>query len=254
MAASVIAAQMYTLREFCKTPADITASLKKVKKIGYDAVQLSGLGKIDAKELAGILKGEGLTVAATHDSFDRMKNHPQEVIAELRLWGCKYTALGGFFEQTTSASDWVDFANSFNPVAKKLAAAGIKVGYHNHSHELAHYGGKPALQILLDYFNQDVWMEIDTYWIAHGGGDPAAWINKVAGRIPCIHFKDLVISAKREQQMAEVGEGNLNWAAILEACRAAKVEWYIVEQDTCQRDPFESLAISLKNLKSWGLS
>lgn len=245
---------MYTLRDFLKTPADIAATLKKVKKIGYDAVQLSGLGKIDAKELAGILKGEGLVVAATHDSLDRMKNQTSKFVDDHRLWGCKYTAIGGFFEQVTTASDWIDFANGFNPVAKKLAAAGIKLGYHNHSHELAHYSGKPALQILLDYFNNDVWMEIDTYWIAHGGGDPVAWINKVAGRIPCVHLKDMVISAKREQQMAEVGEGNLNWPAILEACKAAKVEWYIVEQDVCQRDPFESLAISLKNVKSWGLS
>jgi sugar phosphate isomerase/epimerase len=53
--------------------------------------------------------------------------------------------------------------------------------------------------------------------------------------------------------MAEVGEGNLNWPAILEACRQAGVEWYIVEQDTCQRDPLESLRISLRNLQAMGL-
>jgi sugar phosphate isomerase/epimerase len=53
--------------------------------------------------------------------------------------------------------------------------------------------------------------------------------------------------------MAEVGEGNLNWEAILAACREAGVLWYIVEQDVCQRDPFESLGISLRNLRSMGL-
>ncbi|MEJ7653752.1 MAG: hypothetical protein WKH64_10665 [Chloroflexia bacterium] len=53
--------------------------------------------------------------------------------------------------------------------------------------------------------------------------------------------------------MAEVGEGNMNFAAILEACRSAGVEWYIVEQDHCERDPFESLAISLRNLREMGL-
>ena len=57
----------------------------------------------------------------------------------------------------------------------------------------------------------------------------------------------------REQLMAEVGEGNLNWPAILDACKATGAEWYIVEQDTCQRDPFESLAISLRNLQGMGL-
>ncbi len=69
------------------------------------------------------------------------------------------------------------------------------------------------------------------------------------GRIPLVHFKDMGISGGK-QVMTEVGEGNLNWDAILEACKSSGVLWYIVEQDTCQRDPFESLAISLRNLKN----
>jgi sugar phosphate isomerase/epimerase len=52
--------------------------------------------------------------------------------------------------------------------------------------------------------------------------------------------------------MAEIGEGNLDWADVLAACRDAGVEWLIVEQDECRRDPFESLAISRRNLRSLG--
>ena len=77
-------------------------------------------------------------------------------------------------------------------------------------------------------------------------------IRKLKGRMPLVHLKDMVMRG-HEQLMAEVGEGNLNWPAILDACREAGVVWYIVEQDTCQRDPFESLAISLSNLKAMGL-
>ena len=58
------------------------------------------------------------------------------------------------------------------------------------------------------------------------------------------------VNDKREQYMMEVGEGNLNWPLILKTCKASGVKWYIVEQDTCYRDPFESLGISLKNLKA----
>ena len=59
----------------------------------------------------------------------------------------------------------------------------------------------------------------------------------------------------REQRFAEVGEGNLNWEAILEAGKASGTRWYIVEQDRCyDRDPFESLKISFHNLKGMGLS
>jgi sugar phosphate isomerase/epimerase len=57
----------------------------------------------------------------------------------------------------------------------------------------------------------------------------------------------------REQLYAEIGEGNLDWPSILAAARDAGVKWYIIEQDICQRDPFESLAISLSNLNAMGL-
>ena len=99
----------------------------------------------------------------------------------------------------------------------------------------------------------EVIFEIDTYWIQHGGGDPASWIRKLKGRLPLVHLKDMGIS-KGKQVMTEVGEGNLNWQEILSACKDAGLIWYIVEQDICQRDPFESLGISLRNLKGMGLS
>src|SRR3954447_17858393 len=92
-----IAAQMYTLREFTKTPADIAKTLGRVKKLGYDAVQLSALGPIDPKELATILKNEGLTCCATHGSRERWETETQAVIDEHHQWGCKYTAIGGFW-------------------------------------------------------------------------------------------------------------------------------------------------------------
>ncbi len=100
--------------------------------------------------------------------------------------------------------------------------------------------------------------EIDTYWVQHGGGDPIDWIKRMKNRMPVIHLKDMVMAEGEnpwvgKQLMAEVGEGNLNWPAILNACQEANVEWYAVEQDICQRDPFESLAISYRNLQRIGL-
>lgn len=252
MPASSIAAQLYTLRDFLKTPADIAKTLHRVRQIGYEAVQASALGKIDPNELAKILKGEGLTCCATHVSPDRMKNETQAVIDEHRLWNCHYTAIGGFFPQNPTTQDWHTFARDYNAISQKFTGSGLSIGYHNHSHELAHFDGQTALQILLDELNPSIWFEIDTYWITHGGGDPAAWINKVAGRIPCVHLKDMGIKDGK-QIMMEVGQGNLNWPAILTACKQAGVKWYIIEQDTCQRDPFDSLETSLKNLKAMGV-
>jgi sugar phosphate isomerase/epimerase len=250
---SVLAAQMYTLREFTKTPAQIVQSLRRVKKIGYDAVQLSALGKIDPKELAAILKDEGLICCATHVALERMRDYSAQVIEEHHVWGCKYTAVGGYFPKSATKEDWTLYARAYSDIARKFDGSGLRIGYHNHSHELVRYDDQTALQILMETFSPAIWLEIDTYWIQHGGADPALWIAKAAGRIPCVHLKDMAIQLDRTQLMAEVGEGNLNWPAILPACRKAGVQWFIVEQDICQRDPFQSLEISLKNLKQMGL-
>jgi sugar phosphate isomerase/epimerase len=277
---SVIAAQLYTLRAFTKTPANIAQTLKKVKQIGYDAVQASALGPINPRELARILQGEGLVCCATHTSFERMRDQLNAVIDEHHAINCQYPAIGSLPSNYRSRDGYHAFARDCSDVARKLRAAGLTFAYHNHSFELEKFDGKTAMDILIDESDpQTVTFEIDTYWIQHGGGDPAAWIRKLKGRSPLVHLKDMAVGQdltnppherysgepdpdyqKRLDAhhaarpiMAEVGEGNLNWPAILHACAEAGSIWYIVEQDTCQRDPFESLAISLRNLRAMGI-
>ncbi|HET6453290.1 MAG TPA: sugar phosphate isomerase/epimerase [Armatimonadota bacterium] len=253
MSDSRIGAQLYTLREFTKTPADIAKTMKKVREIGYEAVQVSGMGPIDPKELKKIVDGEGITVAATHIGFDRMRDQPEAVIEEHQLWGCRHPAIGGLPADYRNAEGFHKFAKEASAVAKRLAEGGLTFSYHNHSFELERFGDKTGLEILRTesdpkYFD----LEIDTYWIQHGGGDPAEWVMKCKGRIPLLHLKDMSNKAG-QPLMTEVGEGNLNWPRILDAAKEAGVEWYLIEQDICQRDPFESLAISLRNLQSMGI-
>ena len=80
MKKSQIAAQLFTLRDFLKTPEDIAASLRKVKQIGYDAVQVSGMGPVAEEELVKILDGEGLICCATHEPGKKIV---EETAAEL---------------------------------------------------------------------------------------------------------------------------------------------------------------------------
>jgi len=253
MSESRIAAQLYTVREFTKTPADIAATIKKIREIGYEAVQVSGFGPIDPEELKKIVDDNEIYICSTHISYERMRDETEKVIQEHHLWGCKHTAVGSMPPNYRNEEGFHRFAKEASEVAKKLSAGGLTFSYHNHSFEFEKYGDKIGLEILRTesdpgYFN----FEIDTYWVQHGGGDPAEWIRRVEGRIHLLHLKDM---GNRGGQpiMTEVGEGNLNWPAILEAANDSGVEWYLVEQDTCERDPFESLAISLRNLRAMGL-
>ena len=143
--------------------------------------------------------------------------------------------------------------NIMSTAAKTLAAAGISLSYHHHAFELERFGKTTGLEILLSHADASVLAEFDTYWLQAGGGDAAGWIARYAGRQKLIHLKDMVGGKNNQSLMAEIGEGNLSWPAILAAAKKAGVEWYIVEQDECQRDPFESLKISLDNLRAMGL-
>ena len=252
--ATQIGAQMFTVQDYCKRPSDIARTCQQLKKIGYGAVQASALGPIDTAELKKILDGEGLICASTHMSLEEL-NDTDKCLSYHQTLDCHYTALGGFHSDRTE--DWSQFAKDFTDVARKLADGGLHVGYHNHSHEWALLDTSRPINILTEQCGPEVYFEIDTYWVAHAGADPSAWINVIAalgpGRIPSVHLKDIQISAERQQKMSEVGAGNLNWPAILAACRNASVQWYLVERDAGDLDPFESLKISLDNLRAMGL-
>lgn len=253
--ATQLAAQLYTVREFTKTEVGIAESMKKVRQLGYEAVQCSALGPISPAALKNIVDSEGITICATHTDYARMRDEPQAVIDEHQLWGCKHAAIGGIPGEYRSAEGFAMFAKEASEVAARLAEGGVTFSYHNHSFELERFNGCTGLEILYAESDPNAFKsELDTYWIQHGGGDPADWIRKLKGRAQIIHFKDMAMRGST-QHFAEVGEGNLNWPAILEACLYAEVEWYIVEQDSCyERDPFESLGISLRNLQAMGLS
>ncbi|MSR82555.1 MAG: sugar phosphate isomerase/epimerase [Candidatus Latescibacteria bacterium] len=253
MSASVIAAQLYTLREYLKTPSDIASSLKKVRQLGYEAVQVSGLGPIEPAQLKDAADQAGVRIIATHIGFERIRNEPQAVIADHQLWACRHVAIGGLPAEYRNEEGFHRFAVEASAAARPLVEAGLTFSYHNHSFELERFGGRTALEILYAESDPQVFSaEIDTYWIQHGGGNPVSWLHSLRDRCYLVHLKDMAMKGS-QQLYAEVGEGNLEWPAILGACREAGVEWYIVEQDTCQRDPFESLGISLINLRRLGL-
>jgi sugar phosphate isomerase/epimerase len=118
--------------------------------------------------------------------------------------------------------------------------------------ELRKFDKKTMLDLFFDHTNkQNLQATIDTYWIQAGGGDPAEWCRKLKRRLPIIHMKDYGVSRdNRTGTMMEIGNGNLNWPAIIQAAEKSGCEWFIVEQDICPGDPFESIKISYDYIKA----
>ncbi|MBI1295007.1 TIM barrel protein [bacterium] len=255
MAKPILAAQLYTIRAHTKTTEDFAASMQKIRDIGYKAVQVSAIGPIAPTDVKQITDDNGLTICITHIGFPRLQEDLDAVIEEHHLWNCKHVAVGSMPNEYREGGEdaYRRFAAEASAIGEKLHAAGLTFSYHNHSFEFVRFGHRTGLDLIYDESDpRFLQAEIDTYWVQHGGADPAAWIRKVSGRMPVVHLKDMVIR-DNQQTMAEVGAGNMNWSAILDACRDAQVQWYAVEQDITPGDPFESLAISYRNLRAMGL-
>ncbi len=245
-----IAAQGYTIRDLCQTPEATDIAFGRVKAAGYDAIQISGFWQNGVDTLAELAKKHELEVCATHISFEEMEENLPLVIENHRKLGCTYVGIGGMpMYARESLSACRDFVHKFNEIGLRLREHGQIAVYHNHHFEFGSFGDEGSLMdVLFEEGDPESWQfEIDTHWVVRGYNDPVKWIRKVAGRMECVHFKDLH-NYREGPTYAEIGEGVLNWPDIIAACRAIGVKWYIVEQDTCPGDPVDSLALSYRNM------
>lgn len=251
-----LAAQLYTLREFTKTAQEFEDALRMVHAIGYEGVQLSAVGcmngetpEVDAKTAKRMLDEQGLVCCATHRPWKQLVETTDAEIEFHQTLECDYVAIGGIWDYGKTPDSYHRFLSDARPVIQKLTQAGLKFGFHNHHHEFIRNPetGKTCYDILIDEC-PELQMEIDVYWVAHAGADPAQLMARLPGRIDVIHAKDKEVVDPDGPVMAPVGEGNLNWDAILAAGEAGGTRWWVVEQDVCRRDPFECLASSFEFL------
>ncbi len=244
-----IGAQLYTVRDFCKDPDALAETLKKVADIGYKHVQVSGTCAYEAEWLGRELRENGLSCVLTHIPAKRLLEETEQVVADHDVLNCTYIGLG-YYKFDPAVEKYREFCGKYAPVADKIAAAGKYFMYHNHAGEFQEIGGKTVLAKLAEDFSADkMGFTLDTYWVQVGGGDPADWIRRLSGRVPCIHLKDYAHDA----QMAVVGEGSIDFDRVFSNAEDAGTKYMLVEQDHCYgEDPFDCLKRSYAFLRSRG--
>lgn len=262
---TVIGAQLYTLRDYCKTPEDLENTLERVAKMGYKAVQLSGVCECDPVWLKGVLDRLGLVAPLTHTAPKTLLEKTDAAIAAHKTLGADYIGIGaapGIFqkEEPRRPLDEIynEFKANFAPVMQKIKATGGQFCYHHHDREFARLAdGRLFIDALCEDFSaEDCGIIVDTYWVQAGGADPAAWLRKLNGRIKCIHFKDMSYSTEDQKvRMAPIGEGNINWDAVFAAVKESDIEYAFVEQDKSYgEDPFDCMERSLKFIRAHGFA
>ena len=136
----LIGAQLYTLRNSCKTTDDLRETIKRVADMGYTAVQLSGVCDYDPEWMRELLDECGLIAPLTHFSYSRVMNDTDATIEFHRVFGARYIGIGSIPNFKKSGCDlekYEQFMAEAIPAAKKIKEAGMKFMYHNHNMEFS---------------------------------------------------------------------------------------------------------------------
>lgn len=255
----IVAAQLYTLRDFLKETAELPKTFAKVKKIGYDYAQISGLtAEVAPADLRKIMLDQGVEPIGAHVSLEAWRNNFKESIETIHGYGVKYAAipwLSWAKYKEFSPAEWKKLFREFDTIAKKAAKEGIIVQYHNHDFEFNQFGikngkgGQTILEMMFDTCKV-LQGEPDFGWVMRGGMDPVLWAQRMKGRMDQVHLKDWGL-INGEFIFRAIGQGRINWPAVIKECKKGGTHTFIIEQDSCKatNDPFKSLAISREYLK-----
>jgi sugar phosphate isomerase/epimerase len=250
-----IALQLYTVRETARK--DFVGTLKEVAAIGYDGVELAGyIGDLTAHEMYLICQDLGLTIIGGHINLETL-NSPKRlepILADYVIMGARYMGLAWLPQEQRNASAYHRLAATMERAALICAKNDVTFFHHNHEFEFIKVGinGKCGLDILMESSDPLlVKAELDVYWAKLAGEDPIHWINKLSGRLPVLHIKDMTKDDLRTFEI--VGDGVIDFDSIFNAGDQNGVEWYVVEQDQCPKGELISAKSSFQNIiaKGW---
>jgi sugar phosphate isomerase/epimerase len=247
--------QLYTVRNNMKS--DFAGTLAKVAQVGYQEVEFAGYYDKTPKEVADLLKTNGLTSPSCHVDYDIVENQWSEQLDKAHIIGHKYIVCPWIDEKQRTADGMKRAAELFQKAGEQSLKGGIEFAYHNHTFEFQKapgLDGKVPYDLLLATDAKFVKFEMDLCWISVAGRDPVEYFEKYPGRFPLVHVKDMKQLPKGDQaataspetamaNMTEVGSGVIDFKRIFRHSEKAGIKHYFVEHDF-PKDPFESIAQS----------
>jgi sugar phosphate isomerase/epimerase len=261
-------------------------TLKRLSDLGFNAVEISQIPMTEANvgEIDRARTELGMEIAALSAVLDAPVGSPNEsltdkfdkIVADCKRLSCSMVRIGMMpFSAMASKDALFDFCRRSNEMADRLSEAGIALYYHNHHNEFAKYDGRYVLDIIREKA-PSLKFELDVHWIQRGGKDPVKVLQDYAGLVDLVHLKDYRIGQMPARafealeegdysafmaaftgivQFAEVGEGNLDFKAIIDQALSSGAKYLLIEQDDQYgRSPFDCLATSRENLVRLGYS
>ncbi|MDQ0680153.1 sugar phosphate isomerase/epimerase [Arthrobacter pascens] len=240
--------QLYTVRKALEE--DLAGTIQRLAEIGFTMVEPYRF-VAKAAELKQALADNNLTAPSGHAPL--LQENQDEIFAAAQQLGIG-TVIDPHVpvERWNSVAEIKKTAEQLNAAAAKGAEYGVRVGYHNHWWEVESViDGKTALEHLADNLDPAVVLELDTYWAAVGGQNPAELLARLGHRVKFIHIKDGPLTPDPSSQTA-VGDGKMAIWDVLDA--ADFLEAGVIELDDFHGDMFDAVRDSYNYLSAGKVS
>ncbi|MEP6682541.1 MAG: sugar phosphate isomerase/epimerase [Parafilimonas sp.] len=209
--------------------------LKQIASFGYTQIEsfegstgmFWGMTPTDFKKYVNDL---GMDALSSH--FNDVYNASfEKKAADAATAGLKFLILPGEAGSKT-VDDYKKLADRFNACGEICKKNGLKVGYHNHDAIFKPIDGQVPLDILINNTDKgNVIFEMDIYWVVTAGADPVAYSKKYKNRFRLGHVKDRIKNSTEEDASCTLGEGSINYPAMVKDLKANGMEYFIVEQE-----------------------
>ena len=237
--------QLYTLRG--PASQDLPGVLAALADLGYTKVEFAGYHGHAPQEVKRILADVGLAAPAAHATLGQMREDIDALIEHAVAVGHHYLVCAWMSpDQRTSLDAWRGICHEFNHFGEKCAAAGVQFAFHNHEFEFEELDGRMPYDLILERTDAGlVKLELDWYWTAYAGQDTIALMQAHPDRFRLFHVKDMAT----DRSMVDVGDGTLDFAALIEAARGVGGQHFFVERDNAT-EPLVTARRSIAHLRT----
>ena len=258
-----IAFEMYSVRDLIGDPGKYAknheSTLKQLAAMGYTAVEAAhyGDGKlygVTPEQFKADIEAAGLKVLSSHvghnlndeelasGNFQGALAWWDQCIAAHKAAGMKYLVNPGV-NYPRNLKEAQVICDYLNKIGERANAAGLKFGYHNHSHEFNKVEGKVWYDYMIEHTDPTkVFFEMDVYWAVRGQVSPVEYFKRYPGRFTLLHIKD----------HTEIGQsGMVGFDAIFKNAETAGLKGWVVElEHGSSADILEGMKLSADYLKA----
>lgn len=242
---------------FYMTHGDTKAAVRDIASVGYEGIEVfdGNLAEFADRpeELLSTFADVGVDLVSVYTGanfiYDEILDDELYKIEQAailaRKFGASRLVIGGGAKRPDGpkADDFKKVGRGLDMAADIARTYGLESSFHPHLGTISE---------TLDGFHQimdscSIGFCPDTAHLVASGIDPVAAIDRYGDRLKHIHFKDF---SEKTNEFTPLGEGGLDFAAILQALRRANYDsWLLVELDAYDGAPKVAAEISKRYLE-----